>query len=127
MLELKQEIIEYFNSIGLHRIKIAITMAECEVFRAYMMQKFNWFKSHGKDFKPGSSQHIVEVTWYRYYRDNGKLPKKLYSNKIFDETLTEQEVIEIFIEIYKNYKSKGYDLLNSSNPEQYNYCIPTEL
>jgi len=46
---------------------------------------------------------------------------------MFNETLTEQEITDILMEIYEDYKSKGYDLLNSSGPEEYNYCIPTDL
>lgn len=125
--ELSSEIIEYLNEIGIEKVKTAVTMADCELFRAYMMRKFNWFKSRTDTFKPGDIQHIVEVTWYRYYRDNSRLPKKLNSNKMFKEALTQQEIIDILMEIYEDYKSKGYDLLNSNTPEEYNCCIPTSL
>lgn len=127
MTELRPEIVNYFNEIGMDRLQIAVVMAECELFRAYMMQKFNWFKSHAKDFELGNEQHIIETTWYRYYRDNGRLPKKLNTSKMLNETLTKQEIIDIIMEIYEDYKSKGYDLLNSNGPEEYNYCIPTDL
>lgn len=126
-MNLRQEIVDYFNEVGVERIKTAVVMAECEFFRSYMMRKFDWFKSRTDDFKPHSVQHIIEVTWYRYYRDNGRLPKKLNPNRMFNETLTEQEIIDILMEIYEDYKSKAHDLLNSSGPEEYNYCIPTDL
>lgn len=127
MTELRQEIIDYFNEVGLERIKTAVTMAECEFFREYMMQNFHWFKSRPDDFQLGGDHHKSETTWYRYYRDNAQLPKKLDPRKLFNNTLTEQEVIDIMLEIYEDYKSKGYDLLNSKGPADYNYKIPTDL
>lgn len=118
-MTLKPEIAEYLNSIGVERVKWAVTQAECEMFRSYCMQKFGWFKYRGSDFQPGCIRHKCEAAWYRFYNDHSRLPQALDFDRILNGTLTSIEVVGILMPIYDAYFHAGVNVCEPEHTEEY--------
>ena len=109
-MPLREDIAQFLNDLGVSGLEKIIEMGKVEMFRNFMIQKYDWFVAN---LIPHSVRHQCEAAWYRFYLDHGRLPRQIDFRKILDETLEVKEVEHVLSQVTAAYRDQhGFDTLS---------------